>query len=114
MPEHPARTFREAIQSFYFYQTCIIMEQNAASYNPGRMDQYLYPFFARDIASGILTEDELDRCIDYMKTLKNAGRFNYEIYAIVEAEAAAYFSGEATAEAVAKEIQAQVEEYMTQ
>ena len=73
-----------------------------------REDYYRAPW------SGILTEDELDRCIDYMKTLKNAGRFNYEIYAIVEAEAAAYFSGEATAEAVAKEIQAQVEEYMTQ
>ena len=43
VPEKPARTFHEAIQSMYIYQTCIFMEQNAASYNPGRMDQYLLP-----------------------------------------------------------------------
>ncbi|MBQ8813341.1 MAG: hypothetical protein IJZ85_02435 [Lachnospiraceae bacterium] len=64
--------------------------------------------------AGILTEEELDQCIDYMKTLENANRFNYEIYAIVEEEAAAYFSGEATAEAVAEKIQTRVEEYMAQ
>lgn len=43
VPEKPARTLWEAIQALYFYQICIFMEQNAASYNPGRMDQYLYP-----------------------------------------------------------------------
>ena len=40
VPEFPARNFREALQSLYLYQICIFMEQNAASYNPGRMDQY--------------------------------------------------------------------------
>lgn len=64
VPEHPARTFREAIQSFYFYQICIFMEQNAASYNPGRMDQYLYPFYKADIEAGRLTEDEAQELLD--------------------------------------------------
>ena len=45
VPEKPARTFKEAIQSFYLYHICLMMEQNAASYNPGRLDQYLYPFY---------------------------------------------------------------------
>ena len=37
VPRYPARTFQEAIQSFYFYHISIFMEQNAAAYNPGRM-----------------------------------------------------------------------------
>ena len=64
VPEKPARTFREAIQSFYFYQTCIFMEQNAASYNPGRMDQYLYPYYKADIEAGRLTPDEAQELLD--------------------------------------------------
>ena len=64
VPEKPARTFREAIQSMYIYQTCIFMEQNAASYNPGRMDQYLYPFYKADIEAGRLTEEEAQELLD--------------------------------------------------
>ena len=64
VPEKPARTFREALQSFYFYQTCIFMEQNAASYNPGRMDQYLYPFYKADLAAGRITEDGAQELLD--------------------------------------------------
>ena len=51
-------TFQEAIQSFYFYHISIFMEQNAAAYNPGRMDQYFYPYYKVDIESGRITEDE--------------------------------------------------------
>ncbi|MCL2873995.1 MAG: formate C-acetyltransferase/glycerol dehydratase family glycyl radical enzyme [Defluviitaleaceae bacterium] len=66
VPKYPARNFREALQSLYLYQISIFMEQNAASYNPGRMDQYLYPYYKKDIESGILTEDfaqELLNCL---------------------------------------------------
>lgn len=66
VPARPAETFHEAIQSFYFYQICIFMEQNAASYNPGRMDQYLYPFYKADIESKRLDQDraqELLNCL---------------------------------------------------
>ena len=58
VPRYPARTFQEAIQSFYFYHISIFMEQNAAAYNPGRMDQYFYPYYKVDIESGRITEDE--------------------------------------------------------
>ena len=58
VPAKPARTFREAVQSFYFYQIAIFMEQNAAAYNPGRMDQYLYPFYKKDLDEGRITADE--------------------------------------------------------
>lgn len=58
VPKYPARNFREALQSLYLYQISIFMEQNAASYNPGRMDQYLYPFYKADMEAGTLTEDQ--------------------------------------------------------
>ena len=64
VPQYPARTFREALQSFYFYHIAIIMEQNAASYNPGRMDQYLWPFYEADIKSGRITEAEAQELLD--------------------------------------------------
>ena len=64
VPKYPARNFREALQSMYLYQISIFMEQNAASYNPGRMDQYLYPYYKKDIESGILTEDDAQELLD--------------------------------------------------
>lgn len=64
VPAQPARTFREAMQSFYFYQICIFMEQNAAAYNPGRMDQYLYPYYKADLEAGRLTPEEAQELFD--------------------------------------------------
>ena len=64
VPEHPARTFREALQSLYFYQTCIFMEQNAASYNPGRMDQYLWPYYKADLEEDRITPEEAQELLN--------------------------------------------------
>ncbi|MDP4128033.1 MAG: formate C-acetyltransferase/glycerol dehydratase family glycyl radical enzyme [Bacillota bacterium] len=64
VPANPARTFREALQSLYFYQTIIFMEQNAASYNPGRMDQYLWPYYKTDLDAGRITPDEAQELLD--------------------------------------------------
>ena len=61
---NPARTFREALQALYFYQICIFMEQNAASYNPGRMDQYLFPYFKNDIESDRLNRESAQELLD--------------------------------------------------
>lgn len=64
VPAQPARTFLEAVQSMYLYHICVFMEQNAASYNPGRMDQVLYPFYRRDIESGRLTPEQAQEILD--------------------------------------------------
>ena len=64
VPASPARSFREAIQSFYFYHICIFMEQNAASYNPGRMDQYLWPYYKADIEAGRISPVEAQELLD--------------------------------------------------
>ncbi|HPQ38665.1 MAG TPA: pyruvate formate lyase family protein, partial [Synergistaceae bacterium] len=64
VPAKPARTFSEALQSFYFYQIAIFMEQNAAAYNPGRFDQYLYPFYEKDLEEGRITPEKAQELLD--------------------------------------------------
>lgn len=64
VPDNPPRTFEEALQAFYLYHICILMEQNAPSYNPGRMDQYLYPYYQKDIEEGILTREEAQELLE--------------------------------------------------
>ena len=64
VPKNPAGTFREALQALYFYQICIFMEQNAAAYNPGRMDQYLWPYYKADIEEGRITKDKAQELLD--------------------------------------------------
>ena len=64
VPEQPARTFHEALQSMFFLHTCIYMEHESASYNPGCFDQYMYPFYKADIEAGRMTEDEAQELLD--------------------------------------------------
>jgi formate C-acetyltransferase len=64
VPANPARTFREALQSVWLYHVCILMDQNAASYNLGRLDQYLYPLYKKDIDEGCISQDEAQELLD--------------------------------------------------
>lgn len=48
VPEHPATTFYEAMQSFWFVQLAIQIESSGHSISPGRFDQYMYPFYNQD------------------------------------------------------------------
>lgn len=64
VPEHPARSFHEAIQSMFFLHTCVYMEHESASYNPGCFDQYMYPYYKADIENGVLTQDEAQELLD--------------------------------------------------
>jgi formate C-acetyltransferase len=56
VPEHPAGTFHEALQSMAIVGVCKLYEHPMHN-NPqwGRGDQYLYPYFIRDVGSGTIT-----------------------------------------------------------
>ena len=54
---YPPETFYEALQLTYFIQLILQIESNGHSVSLGRMDQYLYPFYMRDIESGELDID---------------------------------------------------------
>ena len=58
VPAHKPDTFWEALQYYWFVHVGVITELNPwDAFNPGRLDQHLYPFFRREIDSGTLTED---------------------------------------------------------
>ena len=57
VPEHPAETFYEALQGALLMFYALKIEAYAPGVSLGRPDQYLYPYYARDIESGALTED---------------------------------------------------------
>ena len=52
VPEHPARSFHEAVQSLWLVHLALQLESNGHSLSYGRMDQYLFPYFQRDMATG--------------------------------------------------------------
>lgn len=59
VPEHPARTFHEAVQSQWFTQMFSRIEQKTGTIvSNGRMDQYLYPYYKADVEAGTLNEDQ--------------------------------------------------------
>lgn len=56
VPYEPADTMLEAVQSMWFIHLILQIESNGHSLSYGRMDQYLYPFYKRDLAHGTITE----------------------------------------------------------
>jgi len=59
VPAHAPRDFHEALQSYWFVHLSVIMELNVwDSFNPGRLDQHLYPFFLKQTQAGELTTDQ--------------------------------------------------------
>jgi pyruvate formate-lyase/glycerol dehydratase family glycyl radical enzyme len=80
VPEHPARTFHEALQSMAIIGVCKFYEHPMHN-NPqwGRGDQYLYPYFIRDIRNGTLT---LERAAELLAEL--IGRWGTQTFVASE------------------------------
>jgi formate C-acetyltransferase len=65
VPWNQPKNFYEAIQTVWFLQNAIIISYGAGSgITPGRVDQFLYPFYKNDIESGKLTEEKAMRLIE--------------------------------------------------
>lgn len=58
IPRKGARTFHEAIQSLFFAQIAINLESLDNAICPGRMDQYLFQFYKKDIGKRIITRED--------------------------------------------------------
>jgi formate C-acetyltransferase len=60
VPWNPAESFREAVQALWFTHMLVMAAESypGAGLSLGRIDQYLYPYYERDIASGQMTRDE--------------------------------------------------------
>lgn len=67
VPAHPARTFREAVQCQWFVQLFSRLEQKASAViSNGRMDQYFYPYYKKDIKEGRITRRQAKEILECM------------------------------------------------
>lgn len=78
VPAHPARTFYEALQSFWFMFLVTNPQTTAAA---GRFDQYMHPYYSADLAAGRATDEhvlELLQClrIKDMQLNRTSGKLN--------------------------------------
>ena len=66
VPENPPTSFREALQFVWFVQLGGIISENPLALNPGRFDQYMYPYYKADEEAGKIdynTALELVECL---------------------------------------------------
>ena len=64
VPAHPARDFHEAVQSCWFVQLIALSEHGGEGPAPGRIDQYLYPYYQKDLAEGRIDKDQAQELLD--------------------------------------------------
>lgn len=61
VPENPARNFREAVQCYWFSHLLVEIEQMGCANTPGRVGQFLYPYYKKDIEEGRMTREEANK-----------------------------------------------------
>jgi len=65
VPANAPRDFWEALQYYWFVHLGVISELNPwDSFNPGRLDQHLYPFYKRGLEQGTLTKEEAKELLE--------------------------------------------------
>lgn len=64
VPAKPAESFYEACQSFWFVQMLLQTESSGHSISPGRFDQYMYPFYKKDMDEGKITREFAQELVD--------------------------------------------------
>lgn len=64
VPAKGAKNFYEACQSFWFVQQLLQIESSGHSISPGRFDQYMYPYYKKDLESGEITREFAQELID--------------------------------------------------
>ena len=72
VPAKGATNFWEACQSFWFVQQLLQMESSGHSISPGRFDQYMYPYYKKDIESGVITRVAAQELLDCIWVKLNA------------------------------------------
>ena len=58
VPYEKADSFYEAVQSMWLIHLILQIESNGHSLSYGRMDQYLYPYYKKDLEKGVITEEK--------------------------------------------------------
>ncbi|SFL94410.1 glycyl radical protein [Pelosinus propionicus] len=53
VPENPPQNFQQAAQFVWFTHLALMMEVNGGDHCIGRFDQYMYPFYKKDLENGV-------------------------------------------------------------
>ena len=64
VPANPPRSFYEAIQFVWFTQLGGILSENPLALNLGRFDQYMLPYYTKDIEQGVITQADAQELIE--------------------------------------------------
>jgi len=65
IPANSPRNFWEALQMYWFVHIGVISELNTwDSFNPGRLDQHLYPFYKKGLEEGTLTQEKAKELLE--------------------------------------------------
>ncbi len=87
LTKRPAQSFHEALQSLWFLYVILHMESNASSFSPGRIDQYLYPYYQKDIDEKKITKQDALELLECLWL-----KFNEIVY-LRNQHSAKYFAG---------------------
>jgi len=67
VPAKPAQTFHEALQTLWFCNLFMFFDTKENGVSPGRVDQYLYPFYHRDLIEGRITRDKAIELLELLR-----------------------------------------------
>lgn len=67
VPDNPARSFYEAVQTLWFCHVLIHLDTRPNAVSLGRVDQYLYPYYKQDIEKGMLTREEAIEILECLR-----------------------------------------------
>jgi pyruvate formate-lyase/glycerol dehydratase family glycyl radical enzyme len=63
-PAHAPRDFWEALQYYWFVHLGVTTELNPwDAFNPGKLDQHLYPFYKKGLEEGTLTREQVEELL---------------------------------------------------
>ena len=73
VPENPAKTLHEAVQSLWFAHIINTWEDGINANSLGRLDQILYPYYKNDIENNVITKEEAFEliCCLWIKLYRN-------------------------------------------
>ena len=74
VPENPARSFHEALQTLHFCHLCIFWDVRTFGISPGRVDQFLYPYYKKNIDEGRLTREQAIELLECFRVKVTAER----------------------------------------
>lgn len=66
VPANPPQSFHEAIQFVWFLHLTMQLETNGHSIGLGRFDQYMYPYYKKDLEDGVIEDAE---CVELIQCL---------------------------------------------